>query len=81
MRCLGTFPRVALSTKNIEFGKLLLNQRSTQSLVITNKCKIRVKWKLLGVDDLTDEFSIKNTSGELDPTEHADVSIEFRAIK
>ncbi len=56
---------------------------------IKNKCKIRVKWKLMVHEDFPDEFTFtvinirerQKLEGELEPTEVALIEIEFQAIK
>jgi hypothetical protein len=54
-------------------------------LEIKNKCKIRVKWKLMGLEDFPEEFTFTvinvrerhKLEGELEPTEVALIEIEF----
>lgn len=91
MRCLGVFPKVELSTREIKFERLLLDQSAKQVLEIKNKCKIRVKWKLTGLEELPEEFSFQVLGvrshekhileGELEPTDAALIEITFKAIK
>lgn len=42
---------------------------------------IPAKWKLTGIDNMDEEFSVINTNGELQPTQEAKIDVRFKAIK
>ena len=87
LRCTGVFPKVGLNTKEVKFDRLLLGQKAQQVLEIKNKCKIKIRWKLMGLEEFPEEFTFtllesrnEGLEGELDPTETALIEIEFTAI-
>jgi hypothetical protein len=94
LKCRGCKPIVKLiypdnTKQSIDFDRLLLNQESTQTLVLKNACQIPVNWKLKisgeGGDDeekkLPEEFSISQWEGHLTPCQETQVNITFRAIE
>jgi len=48
---------------------------------LKNNGFIPCKWKLTGLENLPEEFSLENTSGELKPTQETTVSVNFKALK
>lgn len=50
-------------------------------ITIKNTGMIGAKWKLSGLDTLPEEFTVTNTSGELQPTQEARIDVRFKAIK
>ena len=67
---------------------MLLNQESTQTLILKNACQIPVNWKLKIAGDvaegeenkLPDEFEISQWEGHLTPCQETSVHITFKAL-
>ena len=81
VQCTGVKPNVEVDNNMIKFERLLLNQSATERLKIRNVCAVPVRWSLKGVDKLSEEFSIKQTSGLLRPVEEKIIEISFKAVK
>jgi hypothetical protein len=49
----------------------------TKSLKLTNTCPLKINWKLKNTEKLSDEFSVKTTSGTLLPFKDESIDITF----
>ena len=81
LQCTGVKPTIQLSATTVEFQRILLNQSITEVVKVINVCAVPVKWKVSGLQDLPEEFSVQNTSGVLKPTQEAIIEINFKGIK
>ena len=65
----------------MEFERLLLDKKLTKTLTLKNICAIPVKWKLVGVEGLPEDFLVSKTNGTLKPCKEEQVEIVFTAKK
>ena len=77
LQCSGAKPVVDILNNDVKFDRLLLNQNGSKVVKIKNNGLIPAKWKLTGVDVLPSEFTVTNTSGELQPTQETLIDIKF----
>jgi len=57
----------------------LLKKKLTKTLTLKNVCSIPIKWKLTGVEELPEEFSVSHTGDILKPTQEQVIQITFEA--
>ena len=84
MTCLGDKPLLeidGLSEDSINFGRLLLGQRDTKTLVLRNTSNLLAKWNLSGLEDLPSEISVEPAMGELAAHQEATVTVNLSAEK
>jgi hydrocephalus-inducing protein len=59
----------------------LLKQQAKKEIKLKNTGSIPCKWKITGLENVPEEFSFVNTSGDLKPTQETVVEVNFKAIK
>jgi len=64
----------------VKFERLLLKQTAKKDVKLRNSGLIPVKWRILGLESLPEEFKLENTSGELKPTQETVIEVRFKAI-
>ena len=58
LKCLGQKPVMeVVKGDGLKFERLLLNQTSSQSIVLKNVSAIPLMWNLSGLDEIAEEFS------------------------
>ena len=68
VQCLGQKPEIQIvEGEALTFDRLLLNQQVQKQVRIKNVSAIPIKWKLRDHEQLSEEFSVQNTFGELKP--------------
>ncbi|XP_039618305.1 hydrocephalus-inducing protein-like [Polypterus senegalus] len=79
--CLGIRPELELDRKQLHFDKILLHRRETKTLYLRNHTLLPVAWKLIGLENLGDEFSVSQDHGVILPKSEYALQMYFRAQK
>lgn len=78
----GCSPNIEISSTNIDFEKLLLNQERTMKLELTNKGKIGAFWRIKGGSNaLGNNLTISSTEGQLKPSKTSSIEFTFGSPK
>jgi len=76
---IGAVPKVNLSSPEVDFDRLLLKQRATQTLRLANVCAVPVKWRLVPATQIPAPFIIDALDGTLAVAEERSIPVAFRA--
>ncbi len=76
----GSKPLVEVDRTALDFGRLLLRSKDTQTMTIMNKSGLPLSWKLVGVEGLGD-FGISPLAGNLEPYQNCVVQASFEGKK
>ena len=79
--CHGAEPDLKVDKKMLEFKKVLLHRKQTNTLHLHNKTMLPVAWKLGGLEQLGDEFTFSQTHGIVQPLTDFPLSVHFRSAK
>uniref|UniRef100_A0A8C4S4T7 HYDIN axonemal central pair apparatus protein n=1 Tax=Erpetoichthys calabaricus TaxID=27687 RepID=A0A8C4S4T7_ERPCA len=79
--CQGVRPELELDRKQLHFDKILLHRRETKTLNLRNHSLLPVAWKLTGLENLGDEFSVSQDHGVVLPKSEYALQMYFRAQK
>ncbi|XP_029009061.1 hydrocephalus-inducing protein homolog isoform X2 [Betta splendens] len=79
--CWGVQPNLELESKHFHFDKTLLHRRDTRTLTLHNKTALPVSWRVQGLEELGDEFSMPQDHGIISPKSSFPLSLHFRAKK
>lgn len=74
-----TYPS-AFSSFNLP-SSIVLYRRDSRSVTLHNKTALPVSWRLQGVEELGDEFSVPQDQGIISPNSSFPLSLHFRARK
>ncbi|XP_056622256.1 hydrocephalus-inducing protein homolog isoform X2 [Triplophysa dalaica] len=77
--CTGVRPELELDHKLLQFDKIPLYRKETQTLWLHNKTLLPAAWKLLGLDMLGDEFSVSQNEGIVMPHSKFCLHMNFMA--
>ncbi|WIA13448.1 hypothetical protein OEZ85_007028 [Tetradesmus obliquus] len=64
----------------VQFDRLLLRKKDTQSIIISNTGVLPFKWRLAGAEKLPPEFRVYPAGGELAARSDVRVCVEFNAL-
>ncbi|XP_042266839.1 hydrocephalus-inducing protein homolog isoform X2 [Thunnus maccoyii] len=81
LSCWGVRPELELESKHLFFDRILLHRRDSRSVTLHNKTALPVSWRLQGVEELGDEFSVPQDEGIISPNSSFLLSLHFRARK
>ncbi|XP_076588631.1 hydrocephalus-inducing protein homolog [Chaetodon auriga] len=81
LSCWGVRPELKLESKHLHFDRILLHRRDSRSVMLHNKTALPVSWRLQGVEELGDEFSVPQDQGIVSPNSSFPLSLHFRAKK
>ncbi|XP_049928998.1 hydrocephalus-inducing protein homolog isoform X2 [Epinephelus moara] len=81
LSCWGVRPELELESKHLHFDRTLLQRRDSRSVTLHNKTALPVSWRLQGVEELGDEFSVPQDQGIISPNSSFPLSLHFRAKK
>nr|XP_029134421.1 hydrocephalus-inducing protein homolog [Labrus bergylta] len=81
LSCLGVRPELELERKQFYFDRILPHRWDSRSLKMHNKSALPVSWKLQGVEELGDEFTVPQDHGVISPNSSFDLILHFRAQK
>nr|XP_046249402.1 hydrocephalus-inducing protein homolog [Scatophagus argus] len=79
--CWGVRPELKLESKHLHFDRILLHRQDSRSLMLHNKTALPVSWRLQGVEELGDEFSVPQDQGIISSNSSFPLSLHFRARK
>ncbi|XP_022605572.1 hydrocephalus-inducing protein homolog [Seriola dumerili] len=79
LSCCGVRPELELESKHLHFDRILLHRRDSRSVMLHNKTALPVSWRLQGVEELGDEFSVPQDQGIISPNSSFPLSLNFRA--
>ncbi|CAK0825377.1 unnamed protein product [Prorocentrum cordatum] len=76
---IGAVPKVNLDTNEVDFDRLLLKQKATESLKLANVCAVPVKWRLKEpANGLPLQFDVEPMEGTLAVAEEQTISVTFQ---
>ncbi|XP_070763174.1 hydrocephalus-inducing protein homolog [Enoplosus armatus] len=79
LSCWGIQPELELESKHLHFDRILLHRRDSRSVTLHNKTALPVSWRLQGVEELGDEFSVPQDQGIISPNSSFPLSLHFIA--
>ncbi|XP_068458365.1 hydrocephalus-inducing protein homolog isoform X2 [Clinocottus analis] len=78
LSCWGVRPELKLESKHFHFKRTLLDRQDSRSLMLHNKMALPVSWRLQGVEELGDEFSVPQDEGIMSPNSSFPLTLHFR---
>ncbi|XP_056273332.1 hydrocephalus-inducing protein homolog [Pseudoliparis swirei] len=79
LSCWGVRPELELESKLFHFRRTLLHRWESRSVTLHNKTALPVSWRLQGVEELSDEFSVPQDEGIISANSSFPLSLHFRA--
>ncbi|XP_034444093.1 hydrocephalus-inducing protein homolog [Hippoglossus hippoglossus] len=79
--CRGVRPELELESRHMHFDRVLLHRRISRNVTLRNKTCLPVSWRLQGVEELGDEFSVPQDQGIISANSSFPLSLHFRAKK
>ncbi|GFS07093.1 hydrocephalus-inducing protein-like [Elysia marginata] len=79
--CDGFRPELELDKKQLHFDKVLLHRKDTKTIYLRNSTQLPVAWKLSGLENLGDDFTVAADSGVVEPLSEYPLQAYFRAMK
>ncbi|NXT36809.1 HYDIN protein, partial [Pelecanoides urinatrix] len=79
--CLGVQVELGVSPKQVHFDKLLLHRRDSKTLVLRNSTPLPVAWRLSGLENLGEDFSVSQDEGIVGPRTEFGLCLYFKATK
>ncbi|KAM3592002.1 uncharacterized protein V6R79_011190 [Siganus canaliculatus] len=79
--CWGVWPELKLESKQMQFGKVLVQREEMRGIMMLNNTELPVHWKLQGVEKLSDEFSAPRDEGVIPPGSSYPLALYFKAKK
>uniref|UniRef100_A0A8C9LFZ1 HYDIN n=1 Tax=Pavo cristatus TaxID=9049 RepID=A0A8C9LFZ1_PAVCR len=79
--CQGVRVELGVSPKHVHFGKLLLHRRDSKQLVLRNSTLLPAAWRLSGLENLGEDFSVSQSEGTVEPCAELGVYLYFKATK
>ncbi|NXA22511.1 HYDIN protein, partial [Ibidorhyncha struthersii] len=77
--CQGVQVELGVSPKQVHFNKLLLHRRDSKTLVLENSTPLPMAWRLSGLENLGDDFSVSQDKGIVGPHTEFSVHLYFKA--
>lgn len=82
LACNGEKPKIEIDGSKLEFQRLLVGSDDTRQLTVKNTCLLPVKWRLVGTEQLPEEFTVEPREGLLEPAAGSTtIAVRFRAAK
>ncbi|NXL83544.1 HYDIN protein, partial [Alectura lathami] len=79
--CQGVQVELGVSPKQVHFNKLLLHRKDSKQLVLRNPTPLPAVWRLSGVENLGEGFSVSQDKGTVGPRAELAVDLHFKATK
>ncbi|XP_046359897.2 hydrocephalus-inducing protein homolog isoform X3 [Haliotis rufescens] len=79
--CDGFKPELELDKKQLHFDKVLLHRKDTKTIFLRNPTQLPVAWRLSGLENLGEDFTVAAESGVVDPLSEYSLNAFFRAMK
>ncbi|XP_077166200.1 hydrocephalus-inducing protein homolog isoform X2 [Paroedura picta] len=79
--CQGVRPELELDRKILHFEKLLLHRKECKSLFFKNNTPLPVAWRISGLENIGDDFSVSDDMGIVEPFSEYCMQLYFKASK
>ncbi|XP_061825847.2 hydrocephalus-inducing protein homolog [Nerophis lumbriciformis] len=79
--CLGVRPELELESKRLNFNRVLLHRQESRSLKIHNRTPLPISWRLQGMEELGDEFSLSQDHSIIPEQSSLLITMHFMAKK
>ncbi|XP_035827636.1 hydrocephalus-inducing protein [Aplysia californica] len=79
--CDGFRPELEVDKKQLHFDRVLLHRKDTKTIYLRNSTQLPVAWKLSGLENLGDDFTVAADSGIVEPLSEYPLQAYFRAMK
>ncbi|KAM4722980.1 hydrocephalus-inducing protein homolog [Rhinophrynus dorsalis] len=79
--CRGVRPELELDRKQIHFDKILLHRKDTRTIFLRNSTLLPAAWRVTGLENLGDDFSISQDQGIVGPRSEYGLQLHFKAAK
>ncbi|NXK09844.1 HYDIN protein, partial [Herpetotheres cachinnans] len=79
--CQGVQVELGVSPKQLHFDKLLLHRSDSKTLVLRNRTLLPMAWRLSGLENLGEDFSVSQHKGIVGPRTEFGVHLYFKATK
>ncbi|KAM6352746.1 hydrocephalus-inducing protein homolog isoform 6-T13 [Alca torda] len=79
--CQGVQVELGVSPKQVHFNKLLLHRRDRKTLVLQNRTPLPMAWRLSGLENLGEDFSVSQDEGVVGPRTEFSVHLDFKAMR
>ncbi|NXX62461.1 HYDIN protein, partial [Scopus umbretta] len=79
--CQGVQVELGVNPKQVHFDKLLLHRSDSKTLVLQNSTPLPVAWRLSGLENLGEDFSVSQDKGTVGPHTEFGVHLYFKATK
>uniref|UniRef100_A0A670KA82 HYDIN axonemal central pair apparatus protein n=1 Tax=Podarcis muralis TaxID=64176 RepID=A0A670KA82_PODMU len=79
--CQGVRPELELDRRLVHFEKLLLHRKETKPLYLKNFTPLPVAWRVSGMENIGDDFSLAVDMGVIEPYSEYCLLVNFRATK
>ncbi|NXT87516.1 HYDIN protein, partial [Anhinga rufa] len=79
--CQGVQVELGVSPKQVHFNKVLLHRRDSKTLVLRNSTPLPVAWRLSGLENLGEDFSVSQNEGVVGPGTEFGLHLYFKATK
>ncbi|XP_062997557.1 hydrocephalus-inducing protein homolog [Elgaria multicarinata webbii] len=79
--CQGVRPELELDRRQLHFEKLLLHRKETKSLFLKNFTPLPVAWRVSGLENIGDDFSLSEDMGIIEPFCEYCLLVNFKATK
>ncbi|NXK55437.1 HYDIN protein, partial [Chauna torquata] len=79
--CQGVRVELGVSPKQVHFEKLLLHRRDSKKLVLRNSTLLPAAWRLSGLENLGEDFSVSQDEGTVGPCTELGVYLHYKATK
>ncbi|XP_072278793.1 hydrocephalus-inducing protein-like [Pyxicephalus adspersus] len=79
--CRGVRPELELDRKQVHFEKILLHRKDTKTIFLRNSTYLPAAWRVTGLENLGDDFSVSQDQGIVAPRSEYGLQIHFKAAK
>ncbi|XP_061629909.1 hydrocephalus-inducing protein homolog [Phyllopteryx taeniolatus] len=81
LSCLGVRPELELESKRLNFNRVLLHRQESRSVKLHNRTPLPISWRLHGIEELGDEFSVSQDHSVVLPNSSLLLTVHFLAKK
>ncbi|XP_051916753.1 hydrocephalus-inducing protein homolog isoform X2 [Hippocampus zosterae] len=81
LSCLGVRPELELESKRMHFNRVLLHRQESRSVKLHNRTPLPISWRLHGLEELGDEFSVSQDHSVVLPNTSLLLTMHFLAKK
>ncbi|XP_068693384.1 hydrocephalus-inducing protein homolog [Montipora foliosa] len=77
----GVRPELELDRRQLQFDRVLLHRKDTKVIFLRNSTLLPVAWRVNGMDNLGDDFSLTTEHGVIDAKSEFALQMHFRAVR